>query len=89
MRPSMADLFTLVFALGGWRSGLSRLSDNSFFWHLRTGRWILDHGIPRRDPYSFSAPGVHWIAQSWLAEALYGVVDRAAGALRHPSAGRD
>jgi beta-lactamase class A len=79
LRPSMAHLFTLVFALGGWRVGLSRLSDNSFFWHLQTGRWILDHGIPRNDPYSFSAPGVDWVAQSWLAEALYGVVDRAAG----------
>lgn len=79
LRPSMAHLFTLVFALGGWRVGLSRLTDNSFFWHLQTGRWILDHGIPRNDPYSFSAPGVHWIAQSWLAEAIYGVVDRAAG----------
>ena len=79
VQPSMAHLFTLVFALGGWRSGLSRLSDNSFFWHLQTGRGILDHGIPRADPYSFSAPGVDWVAQSWLAEALYGVVDRAAG----------
>ena len=75
----MADLFTIVFALGGWRSGLSRLGDNSFFWHLQTGRWILDHGIPRRDLYSFSAPGVHWIAQSWLAEALYGLADRGGG----------
>lgn len=79
LRPSMAHLFTLVFALGGWRVGLSRLSDNSFFWHLQTGRWILDHGIPRSDPYSFSAPGVDWVAQSWLAEVLYGVIDRAAG----------
>src|SRR5207245_2546920 len=42
VRPSMAGLFSLVFALGGWRAGLSRLSDNSFFWHLRTGRRILD-----------------------------------------------
>jgi hypothetical protein len=79
VRLSMADLFTLVFALGGWRVGLSRISDNSFFWHLRTGRLILDHGIPRSDPYSFTAPGVDWIAQSWLAEVVYGVVDRAAG----------
>ena len=75
----MAGLFTLVFALGGWRAGLSRLSDNSFFWHLRTGRWILEHGIPRRDPYSFTAPGRRWVAQSWLAEALYGGLDRLAG----------
>lgn len=80
MRPSMAGLFTLVFALGGWRAGLSRLADNSFFWHLRTGRLILDHGIPHADPYSFTAEGRRWVAQSWLAEALYGVVDRAAGA---------
>jgi beta-lactamase class A len=76
----MAGLFTLVFALGGWRSGLSRLSDNSFFWHLRTGRLILDHGIPHTDPYSFTAAGRRWVAQSWLAEALYGVIDRAVGA---------
>lgn len=75
----MADLFTLVFALGGWRSGLSRIGDNSFFWHLQTGRWILDHGIPYEDPYSFTAPGVRWVAQSWLAELLYGALDRTAG----------
>ena len=79
MRPSMVGLFTLVFALGGWRAGLSRLSDNSFFWHLRTGRRMLDHGIPHADPYSFTASGRRWVAQSWLAEALYGVVDKALG----------
>ncbi|HYT38590.1 MAG TPA: serine hydrolase [Acidimicrobiia bacterium] len=77
--PSMAGLFTIVFALGGWRSGLSRLSDNSFFWHLRTGRRLLEHGVPHADPYSFTASGTRWVAQSWLAEALYGAVDRAAG----------
>jgi beta-lactamase class A len=75
----MADLFTLVFALGGWRSGLSRIGDNSFFWHLQTGRQILNHGIPYEDPYSFTAPGVRWVAQSWLAELLYGALDRTAG----------
>jgi beta-lactamase class A len=75
----MAGLFTLVFALGGWRAGLSRLSDNSFFWHLQTGNWILDHGIPRRDPFSFTAEGSRWVAQSWLAEALYGGLGRSVG----------
>jgi hypothetical protein len=75
----MAALFTLTFAVGGWRSGLTRLSDNSFFWHLQTGRWILDHGIPRHDIYSFTAAGERWVAQSWLAELLYGVLDRTVG----------
>src|SRR4051812_18352161 len=76
----MAGLFTLVFALGGWRAGLRRLSDNSFLWHLRTGRLILGHGFPRSDPYSFTAAGHRWVAQSWLAEVLYGAVDRTVGA---------
>lgn len=77
--PTMARLFTLAFALGGWRSGLGRLSDNSFFWHLQTGRRILEDWVPRQDPYSFTAAGASWVAQSWLAEALYGAVDRAVG----------
>jgi hypothetical protein len=72
-------LFTLVFALFGWGVGIERLSDNSFFWHLRTGRLILDHGIPHGDVFSYTASGHPWVAQSWLAEALYGGLDRAAG----------
>jgi hypothetical protein len=72
-------LFTAVFALFGWGVGIERLSDNSFFWHLRTGRYILDHGIPHTDIYSYTAPGVKWVAQSWLAEVLYGGLDRAFG----------
>ena len=75
----MVGLFTLVFAIGGWRVGLSQLSDNSFFWHLRTGRHILDHGIPHEDIYSFTASGRRWVAQSWLAEALYGAIDKVVG----------
>ena len=59
--------------------GIERLSDNSFFWHLRTGQYILDHGIPHRDVFSFSAPGTKWVAQSWLAETAYALLDRAVG----------
>lgn len=77
--PALATLFTLAFALGGYRTGISRLSDNSFFWHLRTGRYILEHWVPRSDIYSFTAAGTEWVAQSWLAEALYGAVDSVLG----------
>ena len=77
--PSLSTLFTAVFALFGWGVGIERLSDNSFFWHLRTGKYILDHGIPHHDVFSFSAPGTRWVAQSWLAETLYGALDRTFG----------
>ena len=52
-------VFSGVFALFGWAVGISSLSDNSFFWHLRTGEYILDHGIPHHDVFSFTAPGTH------------------------------
>jgi hypothetical protein len=77
--PGLDFLFTAVFAFFGFAVGIERLSDNSFFTHLVTGRYILDHGIPRHDSYSFTAPGTKFIAQSWLAELLYGVLDRTAG----------
>ncbi|WP_067833849.1 hypothetical protein [Actinomadura kijaniata] len=59
--------------------GLRPLQDNSFLWHLRTGHWILQNGVPREDPFSFSAPGERWVAQSWLAEILYAGLDELAG----------
>ncbi len=77
--PGLSTLFTAVFALFGWGVGIERLSDNSFFWHLRTGRYILDHGLPHHDIFSYTAPGTKWVLQSWLAEVLYGGLDRAFG----------
>ena len=35
-------VFTAFFGVFGWATGLAKLSDNSFFWHLRTGEYILD-----------------------------------------------
>ena len=77
--PGLSTLFTAVFALFGWGVGIERLSDNSFFWHLRTGRYILDHGLPHHDIFSYTAPGTKWVLQSWLAEVMYGGLDRAFG----------
>jgi hypothetical protein len=72
-------VYTALFAVGGAAVGSRQLRDNSFMVHLRTGRYILDHGVPHSDPYSFTAPGVKWVAQSWLAELLYGIIDRTVG----------
>jgi hypothetical protein len=76
----LGAVFTAVFGLFGWAVGISSLSDNSFFWHLRTGEYILDHGIPHHDVFSYTAPGTKWVAQSWLAELTYGVLFRVFGA---------
>jgi hypothetical protein len=78
--PTMAGIVTLLCGAGGFGLASGPLGDNSFLWHLRTGRLILDQGIPRSDPYSFTAAGTRWIAQSWLAELMYGALNRAFGA---------
>lgn len=54
--------------------------DPDYWWHLATGRWLLDHGrIPATDPFSFSAAGKAWYAHEWLGELLIGVADRIGG----------
>ncbi len=78
-RVGLDRVLTVLFALVGWVIGTDRLSDNSFLWHLRTGSWILDHGIPHHDPFSYTARGADWVAQSWLAEVAYGALDRTIG----------
>jgi hypothetical protein len=78
---SMTALITALFGIGGFALAAGSLGDNSFLWHLRTGELIIDHGIPRSDPYSFTAAGTRWIAQSWLVELMYGALARSVGAL--------
>jgi hypothetical protein len=47
----------------------NRVTDADFWWHLRTGQWILEQKrIPLVDPYSFTMQGQPWIAHSWLAD---------------------
>ena len=78
--PGLELVFSVLFVLAGWWVGIRQLSDNSFFWHLRIGQNMLDHGIPHGDVFSYTAPGMHWVAQSWLAELTYGALDRTFGA---------
>jgi hypothetical protein len=75
-QPSLALVAGAAVALAGLAIGSTALGDNSFFTHLATGRLILHDGIPRTDPYSFTAAGHPWVVQSWLPSLLYGLVDR-------------
>lgn len=41
-----------------------------FFWHLATGRWIIDHrALPLYDPLAVASAHVPWINGEWLWEA--------------------
>lgn len=48
------------------------ISDGDFWWHLKTGEFILQTGsIPRTDFYSFTNYGKAWVAHEWLSEAIF------------------
>ncbi|HEV7428591.1 MAG TPA: hypothetical protein VGQ46_19720 [Thermoanaerobaculia bacterium] len=49
-----------------------------YFWHLTTGRWIVEHySIPRFDPLTLASGHVPWINGEWLYQivlyALHGI----------------
>jgi hypothetical protein len=49
-----------------------------YFWHLTTGRWIVEHhSIPQFDPLAIASAHVPWINGEWLYEivlyALHGI----------------
>jgi len=47
------------------------LGDPDTYWHIATGRWIIEHGaVPDRDVFSFSMPGAPWTPPEWLAEIV-------------------
>ena len=48
--------------------------DSDFWWHLRTGKLIMQSGVPRHDPFSWTASGDDWVVHEWLSETIiYGV----------------
>ena len=45
--------------------------DPDFWWHLATGRYIVETGsIPRQDVFSYTAPGHKWITHQWLTQVI-------------------
>jgi hypothetical protein len=62
-------LFCLA-AIVGIRMSASVI-DPDIWWHLRTGKWIAEHGfVPLTDPFSLHGADKVWIAYSWLFEVL-------------------
>ncbi len=78
--PSLGAALSILFAMLGFLIGSQVIADNSFFTHLANGRVTLaGGGIPRVDPYSFSAPGLKVTVQSWLATIVYAGLEETAG----------
>jgi len=50
------------------------IQDPDFWWHLRAGQLIIQHGgLLGNDPFTYTVPGHHWTMHEWLNEVLFAV----------------
>ena len=52
--------------------------DPDFFFHAATGKYIIEHGIPDKDPFVFTYTKP-WINHEWLSDIIIGGFDRTFG----------
>ena len=76
---SIRRLFATLFAIALFTMAVRETLDPDMWWHLKTGQYVWEQGIPREDPFSFTRLGVPWVAHEWLSDAIMWGVYQAAG----------
>lgn len=80
MLPSTRQLFTFLLFAAIFVMAAREITDPDFWWHLRTGQYILESGtIPHSDIFSFTAQAKEWVAHEWLSEIIIYALFRAGG----------
>ncbi|HYB74327.1 MAG TPA: hypothetical protein VED18_13220, partial [Candidatus Sulfotelmatobacter sp.] len=61
--------------------GTFQLTDWDTWWHLKQGElYTTTRSLPAQDPFSFTTGGREWVKFSWVADILFYLTFRAAGA---------
>ncbi len=70
--PSVDGVATALVATLTFLIAVRPATDNDLWFHLRTGRWMLDHhrwvGV---DPFTHTRPGVVRVQTDWLSDLLF------------------
>lgn len=75
MRIAAAALFVLIAI-----AAVVPLHSYDLFWHLATGRWIVEHrALPASDPFTVASDRGPWINGEWLFEAVLYPIHQAVG----------
>ncbi|MEJ2084326.1 MAG: hypothetical protein P8Y44_01435 [Acidobacteriota bacterium] len=73
----LAWLSLLVAAVG---AAIFPIRSFDTFWHLVSGRWILQHRIlPQIDPFRFTSVDESWVDHEWLFQVVAALIERLAG----------
>jgi len=79
-RPRVPWAGALLVAVFAFALSAPTPVNPDIWWHLRTGRHILETGrVPRADVYSVIAHGTRWVNPSWLADVAMFALWRAGG----------
>lgn len=70
----IATGFLLLVALA-----VRPIQDHDVWWHLQTGKYVLEHGLPDRDVLTHTATDRRWVVPDWACDILLYGVHRAAG----------
>jgi len=61
-------------------AGSHLLTDPDTYWHIATGRWILENGsIPATDPFSHSMRGAPWQSHDRVSDVILAISYQAGG----------
>ncbi len=72
MNNSLRKIFEVYVFAFAFFFAARPLSDGDFWWHLKTGEYILNtRSIPKTDFFSFTNYGKAWVAHEWLSEAIF------------------
>ncbi len=72
---ALAVLFLFAYALH--IAVVPIRSDNDCWWHVKTGQYIVQNGLPEHDVFSHTAQDHEWHNHEWLAQAGYYLAWRA------------
>jgi hypothetical protein len=80
VRLSTRRAFLIIFVLGLFVLAARGVQDPDFWWHLRTGQYIVQtRSVPHRDLFSYTRAGDPWITHEWLSEVVFYLLYRAGG----------
>jgi hypothetical protein len=71
---------TIALLLFAAVAGTFRLRAYDLFWHLASGRWIIEHrALPATDPFRFTSEAAPWVDHEWLFQIVARFVETLAG----------
>lgn len=63
-------LFSFILFIAILGITATTATDPDMWWHLRTGQYILQNGIPYHDVFSYTVPDHIWITHEWLSQVI-------------------